>query len=144
MQDLRREWLPKILAIAEMISDGALEARWTDGLEHPTRSIIRLKFQVFDLLRFDEVRWEMRRQLMAFPSLIEELEIFLHCLRTCVSEPPSRRAGPFSFAFARQDPATRLFLGSEYWADLKDRAAAVLAAARAAGCEPPASDTPKP
>ena len=133
MTDERLEWLPNILALAGRIGDGSLEADWIKQRRNPISSVGSLKVEVFETLLSDEARWAMRRELTAVPSLVEALELFLHCLRkvgvTAAANPQSRLRG----LFIRRDRPLRVFLKSENWLELRELAVAVSSTARDAG-----------
>jgi hypothetical protein len=133
MTDQPLAWLPNILAVAEKIADGSLETDWIKQRRNPDAYVGALKVEVFEILLSDEARWEMRRELMARPSLVEALELFLHCVRNvavaAVANPQSRLRG----YFVRRDRPLRMFLESKSWLELRELAVAVSSAAREAG-----------
>ena len=133
MADDDLEWLPNILALAGRIANGSLEADWIKERRDPVLSVGMLKVDVFETLLSDESRWVMRRELMAAPSLVEALELFLHCVRNvsvAAAANPQRR---FRSLFARRDRQVRVFLESKNWLELRERAVAVSSTAREAG-----------
>lgn len=127
------EWFPNILALAERIANGSLEADWIKECRNPALSVDMLKAEVFETLLSDEARWDMRRQLMAAPSLVEALELFLHCLRnvrvTAATNPPRI----VTRLFSRRKRPIRVFLTSQDWLELRERALEVSSAAQGAG-----------
>jgi hypothetical protein len=133
MTDDRLEWLPNILALAEKVANGSLEADWIKESRNPALSVDMLKAEVFESLLSDEARWVMRRELMAAPSLVEALELFLHCLRNVAVAPAANRQRRFPGLFTRRDRPVREFLNSANWLELRELAGTVTSTARESG-----------
>ena len=133
MTEENLEWLSNILALAERIANGSLEADWIKECLNPALSVGMLKAEVFQTLLSDEARWVMRRQFLAAPSLVEALELFLHCLRNVSVTAATDRPKLYTHLFSRRNWQMRVFLTSQHWLELRERAVEVSSAAREAG-----------